>query len=238
MASMAFEVGLGKRPSAYFVDLGELFGPAGAPERDVHTGLVEEPSNSEMDYALAEFLTSVGIELVCRFEIFREVRRLEFRVGGFAHIVFAELAIRAHGAAAEAATERAIGERGFSVSDHVGQNVAFDFAFEEIVGRLNGVQREDRFEADHLFGGVIADADGADFPLFVEFAECGGGFFDGHKRIGPVNLVDVDVTCLEAVKRIVEFVKDALAGRVAFDAAGGPIDADFCGEQDVVSAPY
>src|SRR5216683_686533 len=93
----------------------------------------------------------------------------------------------------------AISERGDAVAESVRQNVALDFAFEEIVRRLNCVERRNSLESCHLFGGIIADADGADFALVI-VTKRGGGLFDGDVRVRPVHLIDIDVVRLETAE--------------------------------------
>ena len=86
------------------------------------------------------------------------------------------------------------------MADSVRQNVALDFAFEEIVRGLNCVERRNSLESCHLFRGIIADANGADLALFVQFAKSGGGLLDGDARIRPVHLINIDVVSLQAAE--------------------------------------
>src|SRR5216683_5507467 len=126
-----------------------------------------------MNHALVEVFASECIQLGCRFQVFGEMGRLKSGISSLAHVVFLKLAIGTHFAAEQSTAKSAISERGDAVAESVRQNVALDFAFEEIVRRLNCVQRRNSLESCHLFGGIIADANGADLPLFVQFAKSG-----------------------------------------------------------------
>ena len=55
------------------------------------------------------------------------------------------------------------------------------------------MQRCHPAEALHLPDREIADADGADLALLEQGVHGLRGFLDRHQRVGPVDLVDVDV---------------------------------------------
>src|SRR5882762_10917233 len=154
-----------------------------------------------MNHGLVEVFASECIQVACRFQAFGEMGRLKFGISGLTHVVFLKLAIGTHGAAEQSTAKSAISECGDAVAESVRQNVALDFAFEEIVRRLNCVERRNSLESCHLFGGIIADADGADFALAIEFTKRGGGLFDGDVRVRPVHLIDIDVVRLETAER-------------------------------------
>src|SRR5712692_866670 len=189
-----------------------------------------------MDYALAKVLASECIKLGCCIDVLDEIRGLKLGIGGLAHVILRKLTIGTHGTAQQSAAEGTVSERGETAAKSVGQNVAFDFAFEEIVRRLNRVKRRDGFESLHLFGRMIADADGANLALFVEFAKSGGGLLDGDERIRPMHLIDIDVVRLEATERILELLENTLARGVAFDLALRPVDSDFGGKDNTLPA--
>src|SRR5690349_23839377 len=94
-----------------------------------------------MNHALANVFASKRVQLACGIEVFVEMRRLKLWVSRLAHIAVGKLTIRTHGAAQQSAAQGTVSERRDPVGQSVGQNVSFYFAFEEIVGRLNGVQR-------------------------------------------------------------------------------------------------
>src|ERR1700741_1775567 len=110
------------------------------------------------------------------------------------------------------------------MAERVRQNIAFYLPFEEIVGRLDGVQRRNRFEALHFFRRIVAHTDRTNLPLVVEFTKSGGCLLDEDERIRPVHLVNVDVVRLETAERVLEFLENALTRGVSFDPAGGPVD--------------
>src|SRR5229473_4507785 len=189
-----------------------------------------------MNHALAKVFASECIQLACCIEVLGEMRGLKLRVGGLAHVVAGKLTIGMHGAAQQSAAEGAVRERGDAAAESVRQNVAFYFAFEEIVGRLNRVKRRDGFETLHLIRRIVAYADGTNLALVVEFTKSDGCLLDGNTRIRPVHLVNIDVVRLETTQRILEFLEDALACGVALDFAIRPVDADLGGDDDALPA--
>ena len=82
------------------------------------------------------------------------------------------------------------------MAERVRQNIAFYFALEEIVSRLNSVKWRNRFETRRLFRRMIAQSDGMNLALFVEFTKGGGSLLNGNERIRSVHLVDIDVVGL------------------------------------------
>src|SRR5260370_16275392 len=94
----------------------------------------------------------------------------------------------------------------------------------------------DGLEARHLVGRIVTDADGAKLPLFVEFAKGGGCLLDGDEWVGPVHLIDIDIVRLETPERILELLENTLARGIAFDFAIRPIESNFGGKDDVLSA--
>src|SRR5260370_10059884 len=187
-----------------------------------------------MNHALAKMLASINIEFVRGIQVLGEMRLLKLGVSGFAHVVFGKLTIDTYGTAQQSAAECAVRERGDSAPQRVWENIAFYFAFEEIVGRLNRMKGRDRFEARHLFGRIVTDADSANLPLFVEFAKSEGCLFDWDKRIEPLHLIDIDVMRLEATERILKLPENTLARGVAFDFAIRPVDADLGGKYNAL----
>src|SRR5216683_4423751 len=189
-----------------------------------------------MNHALAKVFASECIQLACCIEVLGEMRGLKLRVGGLAHVVAGKLTIGMHGAAQQSAAEGAVRERGDAAAESVRQNVAFYFAFEEIVGRLNRVKRRDGFETLHLIRRIVAYADGTNLALVVEFTKSDGCLLDGNTRIRPVHLVNIDVVRLETTQRILEFLENALACGVALDFAIRPVDANLSGKDNALPA--
>src|ERR1700687_2044944 len=189
-----------------------------------------------MNHTLTKVFASEYIQLTCCIEILGEIRRLKLRIGGLAHVVFGKLTIAPHGTAQQSATEGSVSERRDAAADSVWQNVAFNFAFEEIVRGLNRVKRRDGSEALHLFRRIVAYADSANFALFVELTERSGCLLDGNEWIRPVHLVNINVVRLETTQRILEFLQNAFARGVAFDFAIRPVETNFGGKDNAVPA--
>src|SRR6267378_6120651 len=189
-----------------------------------------------MNYTLAKIFAREGIQLVCCVDVSCEMRRLKLGIAGLTHIVLRKLTIDAHGAAQESAAQRSVSERGDAALAGVRQDITLDFALEKIVGRLNGVKRRDGSETRHLFWRIVAHTDSANLALFVKLAKRPGGLLDRNKRVRPVHLVNIDVVGSETTQRILELLENALACGVAFDFALRPVDADFGGNDNAVSA--
>src|SRR5260370_41866499 len=153
-----------------------------------------------MNHPLAKVFASECIQLVCRIEVFGEMRLLKLGIGSLAHVVFGKLTIGTHCTAKQPAAEGAVRERSDAAAESVGQNVGFYFAFKEIVRRLNCVQWRDGLEARHLFGRIVTHADGTNPPLFVESTKSGGCFLDGNEKIRPGHLVDTNAGRVEATE--------------------------------------
>ena len=145
-----------------------------------------------MDHSLVEALPGELIEPRRGSEILPEAWLLKFRIGA-AKVVALEFAVRPHPSGQEAAAECAVAKGRDLVLSAIGEDVGLDAALEQIIGRLQHMQRCHPAEALHLPDREIADADGADLALLEQGAHGLCGFLDRHQRIGPVNLVDVDV---------------------------------------------
>src|SRR5258705_9608279 len=100
-----------------------------------------------MNHALVEVFASECIQLARCFQVFGEMGRLKFGISSLTHVVFRKLAIGTHGAAQQSAAKSAISEHGEAVAESVRQNVTLDFAFKEIVRRLNCVERRNSLES-------------------------------------------------------------------------------------------
>src|SRR5262249_1183148 len=125
-------------------------------------------------------------------EILLEARLLKFRIGA-AKIVALEFAVRPHPPGQETAAECAVAKDRDLVLLAIGEDVGLYAALEQVIGRLQHVQRRYPAEALHLGNREVANADGADLALLEQGAHGLRGFLDPHQRVGPVNLVDVDV---------------------------------------------
>src|SRR5260221_8600032 len=122
------------------------------------------------------------------------------------------------------------------MAERVRQNITFYFAFEEIVGGLNSVQRRNRFEARHFFRRIVAHSNRTNLPLVVEFTKSGGRLLDGNKRIRPMHLIYINVARLKTSERVLEFLENASTSGGSLDSAGGPVDAYFRRYNDAFAA--
>src|SRR5262249_47397962 len=122
-----------------------------------------------MDDMLAEALLRELIEPCHGGEILRESRRLKFRIGA-AKIIALEFAVRLHPPGQEPAAERAVAEGRDVVLSAIGEGLGVNGALEQIVGRLQHVQRRNPAEALHLPDREITYADGAALTLLEEDA--------------------------------------------------------------------
>src|SRR5580704_11393991 len=113
-----------------------------------------------MDDPLAEVLLCEMIEPSDGGEILREAWLLEFWVGA-AQIVAIEFGIRPHSTGEKTAAKRTIAEGRDPVLAAVGQDIGFDAALEQIVGRLQHMERRNATEPLHLVDRKVAYTDRA-----------------------------------------------------------------------------
>src|SRR5580693_1844537 len=97
------------------------------------------------------------------------------------------------------------------------------------------MQRRYAAKSLHLFNRKIADADGADLALSEQGLHCRSGFFDRYKRIGPMNLIDVDVVGSKPTQGVLDLVHDAAAAGVAKYAPVLPFESNLGGNQHFVT---
>src|SRR2546430_17172798 len=114
-----------------------------------------------MDHSLVEASLGEWIEPRHGSEILPEPWLLKFRIGA-AKVVALEFAVRPHPSGQEAAAECAVAEGRDLVLSAIGEDVGLDAALEQIIGRLQHMQRCHPAEARHLPDREIAAADGAD----------------------------------------------------------------------------
>jgi hypothetical protein len=163
----------------------------GAPERYANA-LIEHPADGQLDHPLMKVIPRELIELLNRCEVLPESRRLELRINAPQIITF-EGSVRPHSAAQEPATQRSVSKSNYIIRATVGENIILHGSLEKVVWGLQYMQRRNPTEALHFRDREIADADGADLSFFVKRAHHLCSFLDGHERIGPMNLIDVDV---------------------------------------------
>ena len=109
----------------------------------------------------------------------------------------------------------------------VWQQLGFDTTLEQVVGRLQHMHRRNGSKRFDLRHGKVADADRPDLPLLVKKPHGRGRLFDGHQRIRPVHLIDVDHVGAQPSQRIVDLAHDSLARRVAEYVAVAPFKSDL-----------
>src|SRR5580693_5425161 len=94
------------------------------------------------------------------------------------------------------------------------------------------MQGRDTTEPFHLTDREIAYPDRPDLSLNEQRVHRLGGFLHRHQRIGPVNLVDVDVIGSQPAQRIVYLAQDARAAGVAENIAMLPFKSSLGGDDD------
>src|SRR5450631_172675 len=77
------------------------------------------------------------------------------------------------------------------------------------------MQRRDPAKPFHLADRKVAHPDGADLPLREQCVHCVSGFFDRNQRVGPMNLIDIDVIGLKPAQGIFDLPYDAGAAGIA-----------------------
>src|SRR5262249_7924664 len=137
--------------------------------------LIEHPADRQMDDVLAEALLRELIEPCHGGEILRKPRPLKFWIGT-TKIITLEFAVRPHAPGQEPAAVRAVREGRDLVLSAIGEGLGVNGALEQIVGRLQHVQRRNAAEALHLPDREITYADGADLTLLEEDAHGLRGF--------------------------------------------------------------
>jgi hypothetical protein len=82
----------------------------------------------------------------------------------------------------------------------------------------------------------IADPDGADFPFPIQLVHRIGCFFDLHQRVGPVDLIDVDVIGSKPAQGVLDLLEDPTLAGVAVGIAVLPRQTDFGRDNDMLAA--
>src|SRR5580693_6815737 len=116
--------------------------------------------------------------------------------------------VLAHAAGEQALAERAPDHGAHAEALDGGQDLAFDAAVEDGVGRLFGVEsREasplgDPLGLDDAGGGGLGRADRADLAAADQVGQRGKGFLDVGAGIGAVELVEIEVVGPQAAQRV------------------------------------
>src|SRR5271163_662915 len=215
-------------------DRGELLGPARAPERDRRVLPVENPTQSKMDDALSVIGLGEPIEPVDGPKILLKPRRAELWVD-LSQVVAGKLRSRCHAAGEETPAQRPVSERGNALVATVWEDVLFDRAFKQVVGRLYRLHRRHLAEGLDLRRTEIADADEPDLAGALKFRHRRRRFLNRHVGIGPVHLIEVDDVGAETSQRIVNFFMNASLAGVAERLSVLPVKADLGGDDDVLT---
>src|SRR5450755_831797 len=107
--------------------------------------LIEHPANRQLNDALVEAPASKLVEPLYRGKIVGESRLVKLRVAA-AQIVALECGIRSHPSRQQATAQCSIAECRDLVVAAIAQEIRLDAAFEQVVGRLQHVQRRDAAE--------------------------------------------------------------------------------------------
>src|SRR3979490_2623116 len=99
------------------------------------------------------------------------------------------------------------------------------------------MQRRDAAKALHLDERKVAHSDGAYFPLREQLVHCVRSFFDRYQRVGPMDLIDVDVIGSKFTERVFNFWDDASAAGVAKYSPTIPLKADLGGDYHARAEP-
>ena len=82
-------------------------------------------------------------------------------------------------------------------------------------------------ELTHLQLREIANPDRSNLSLLQEREHCLGAFLGGSERIGPVNLINVDVVRSQPPQGCFDLGKDPLAAGVAKGMSIAPVETSF-----------
>ncbi len=211
-----------------------LMGMTRAPEGYIYS-LIENPPHRQLHHSLAVTLPGKLIESADRSQILTEARLLEFGVD-FSQVIAAELCVRFHLATEQAAAKGSVGKQRNTVFLAVGEHVLLNLPLEQVVRRLTGLDRCCLAKDIHLRGRIVADTDCAYLSRLVKLSHSRGGLFERNERIGPVDLIYVDVVGLQPAKRVLHFGCDPCSGCIAEDSPILPLQGNFCGDNNPVSA--
>jgi hypothetical protein len=185
-----------------------------------------------MHNTLAVVLMGELIETSDGSEILRIARRLEFRVRQ-TKIVALKMRVLLQLAGQQTAAQRAIGQGRKTRFPAIGQKLLLDLALEQIIGRLHNVQLGDAAKSFNLRNREIAHANSADLPLVEECLHRFGGLFDRHQRVGPMDLIDIDIIGAQPAQRVGRLAQDPVTAGVPEDFPVFPLEPGFGGNDDV-----
>src|ERR1019366_3575037 len=89
------------------------------------------------------------------------------------------------------------------------------------------MQRRNAAELPHLADRKITDSDGPDLSLLEQRMHRLGGFLDRHQRVGPVDLIDVDMIGSKPMQGILDLLQDSRPAGIAEYLSTLPFKADL-----------
>src|SRR5258708_15736512 len=95
------------------------------------------------------------------------------------------------------------------------------------------MQRSDAAKPLYLADRKVAHSDGPDLPLREQRVHCVSGFFNRDQRIGPMNLIDVNVIGSKPAQRILNLPHDAGTAGIARYPSSLPLQSDLGGDDHV-----
>src|SRR5580704_11533053 len=121
-------------------DRGELVRPPRAPKRNRPVLPVENPAQCEMNDALSVVGLREAVEPLDRSQILRKTGSLELGIV-LSQIIARKLRLSCHAAGEETPTQGPVGEGDDVFVPTIREDVVFDGAFKQIVGRLHRLHR-------------------------------------------------------------------------------------------------
>ena len=120
----------------------------------------------------------------------------------------------------------------------VGKHRFLDGPVEEVVGRLERLDRQGGAEGLHLLGGEVRHADVAHLAVGDERGQGAGGLLEGSRRVGPMDLVEIDGFGSQRPQALLDPVPDPFrAGVSGHPAARGGAKAALGGDHQPVATP-
>src|SRR5258705_7778599 len=97
------------------------------------------------------------------------------------------------------------------------------------------MERRNESKPLHLSDGKVADSDGANLALLEQGAHGLGRFFNRHQRVGPVDLVDVDIVCPQPAEGILDLLENSRPAGIAGYISIPPLKPRLGGNDDARS---
>ena len=127
-------------------------------------------------------------------------------------------------------SQRPVHQHADIVGETVRQHVVLDLPTEQVIGRLQRLNRQRRGEFGHLLGVVIRDADMADLALDDQIAQRTRRLGHWYRRIGPMHLVQVDVVDTQCGQACVHPFAQPIRTCVASETGIGLAQTAFGGD--------